>query len=112
MHGVTLIDSKASVFRSDGTDAMREQMTNNVLRQWNKYHADQLELALDGDDGNIVRRIMAIVRDLTPQKMPALLHLMDEADWRLVDANTKFTLLHELNSAIISLRESQGQTGF
>ena len=83
-----------------------------LLRRWRKWHAEQLELALDGDSGGIVHRIMEIVRNLTPQKMPTLVQLMHSVDWRTVDADTKFTLLHELNDAVVRLRLGEGRTPF
>ena len=84
--------------------------TQRMMAQWRAWHAEQL--TLDGDDSAVVRRIMEIVRNLTPQKMPTLLDLMRAQDWRGVDADTKLTILHELNSAIAALRESEGRVPF
>jgi hypothetical protein len=80
-----------------------------MMREWRAWHAGQLELALDADSSTIVKSIMALVRGLVPKRMPALLRLMRSVDWRLVDADTKFTILHELNSAIAELREKEGK---
>ena len=85
---------------------------SKAMRKWRRYHAQQLQLAFDGNDGAIVKRIMEIVRNFTPQKMPTLLRLMRSVDWRPVNANTKFTILHELNGAIAALRESENRVPF
>jgi hypothetical protein len=84
---------------------------SKMMREWRAWHAGQIELALDGDSGTIVKSIMAFVRGLVPKRMPALLRLMRSVDWRL-DADTKFTILHELNSAIAELREKEGKPPF
>ena len=83
-----------------------------MLREWNRFHGEQLQLALDGDSGTVVKNIMILVRGLTPQRMPELLRLMRSVDWRIVDADVRFTLLHEINGAIIELREQEGRTRF
>jgi hypothetical protein len=86
--------------------------TESMMRRWREWHAEQLELALDGDNGTIVKNIMILVRGLRPERMPTLLRLMRSIDWRTVNADAKFTILHELNGAIARLREGEGRVPF
>jgi hypothetical protein len=44
--------------------------------------------------------------------MTKLLKFMRTVEWRLVDADTRFTLLHQINGGIISLREREGKLAF
>ena len=86
--------------------------TRGMMAQWRAWHAEQLELALEGDSGVIVLRIIEIVHGLTPSKMPTLVRLIDEVDWRLVNADVRFVILHELNAAIAELCEREGRPPF
>ena len=87
-------------------------VARSSLRRWRAWHAEQLEAALAGPDGNVVCRITEILADLTPGRMPALLEIIRQTDWRLVRADARFVLLHEIDSAIIALRERQGRPPF
>ena len=82
---------------------------NDVLRHWRKWHREQLNEALAGPHGAVVKPIMDFLGQLTPEKMPALLKFMRAQDWRLVDADVRLVVLHELNAAITRLREREGK---
>jgi hypothetical protein len=77
-----------------------------LLRWWNAWHREQLEQALDGMHGDIMRGLMAQLKDLRSAR--ALVDFISARDWSRVDANTRMIALHEINNAIAKLRESQG----
>jgi hypothetical protein len=90
--------------------AEQKQLEENsyLLRQWRKYRREQLEQALAGPHGAVVERIVDFLRRMDLCSAPALLTLLREYDWRHVDADTRFTLLHEINQSIGALRQRSG----
>ena len=83
-----------------------------MIARWRAWHREQLDDALAGPHGDVVRPIIALLADLTPQKMLALIELLRAQDWRLVDANARFIILHEINSAVTQLRERKNRPPF
>ena len=90
----------------------RDDNNDKILRRWHHWHREQLSEALAGPHGAVVKQIVDFLRDLTPQKMLALLDFMHAQNWCGVDANTRFVVLHELNFAIANLREREGRPPF
>ena len=74
-----------------------------LLRWWRKHHAEQLQVALDGMHGDVVRGLMAQLKDL--QSARKLVEYIAARDWSCVDAETRAIALFEINRAITKLRE-------
>jgi hypothetical protein len=85
---------------------------SDVLRRWRKWHREQLNQALAGPHGAVVKQIVDMLDDLAPRQMPALLAVLRAQDWRGVDVSTRFVILHEINTAIAELREREGKPSF
>jgi hypothetical protein len=81
----------------------------SLLRCWRAWHREQLDQALAGPHGAVIRPIVELLGDLTPQKMPTLLDLLRAQDWRIVDADVRYELLHLINTAITKLRERENR---
>jgi hypothetical protein len=77
-----------------------------LMRWWSAWHREQLEQALDGMHGDIMRGLMAQLKDLHSAR--ALVDFISARDWSRVDANTRMIALHEINRAIAALRSKSG----
>jgi len=77
-----------------------------LLRWWKAWHREQLEQALDGMHGDIMRGLMAQLKDLRSAR--ALVDFISARDWSRVDANTRMIALHEISCAIAALRSKSG----
>ena len=80
----------------------------HLLRAWKRWHAEQLEETLNGPHGAAVAQVMAFLKGMEPQSAPALIRLLREFDWSQMDADVRFTVLHQVNQAITRLRERTG----
>jgi hypothetical protein len=74
------------------------------LRAWKKWHRGQLDEVLAGPHAVIATQVVEFLKTMTPASANALLALMRGQTWADVDANTKFTLLHEIDNAITRMR--------
>ena len=77
-----------------------------LMRWWSAWHREQLEQALDGMHGDIMRGLMAQLKDLHSAR--ALVDFISARDWSRVDANTRMIALHAINRAIAALRSKSG----
>src|SRR6516165_5331643 len=77
-----------------------------LMRWWSTWHREQLEQALDGMHGDIMRGLMAQLENLHSAR--ALVDFISARDWSRVDANTRMIALHEINRAIAALRSKSG----
>jgi len=77
-----------------------------LLRWWKAWHREQLEQALDGMHGDIMRGLMAQLKDLRSAR--ELVDFISARNWSRVDANTRMIALHEINCAIVALRSKSG----
>ena len=78
-----------------------------LMRSWRAWHREQLEGALTGVHGNVMERLIAQLKDLRAAR--ELIAFIEAQDWNAVDADTRLTALHEINVAIMRLRERLGQ---
>jgi hypothetical protein len=60
----------------------------------------------------VVGQLLDQLRGLTLQDAAKLVAFISAQDWSRVDANTRFTLLHEINNVITKLREQAGLPSF
>jgi len=82
--------------------ADREKLT----RAWRKWHREQLEVALDGMHGDVMRRLMDELKELRSAR--ELVNFIAARNWSRIDANTRLVALHEINRAVVKLREHMG----
>src|SRR6516225_10551924 len=80
---------------------------SRLAHAWRKWHAEQLKAALEGVYGAVLERLMAQLKDLHSAR--ELVDFIAAQDWSVVDTDTRFTALHEINIAITKLRERNGQ---
>ena len=83
-----------------------------MLRAWNAWHREQLEQVLAGPHGAAVAQVIEFLKHMQPESAPALIALLRNHDWRQVDAGVRLVVLHEINTAIIKLREQSGLPPF
>jgi hypothetical protein len=74
---------------------------------WRAWHREQLEDALIGVHRDVMQRLMAQLKDLRSAR--ELVAFIEAQDWATVDADTRLTALHEINTTIMRLRERMGQ---
>jgi hypothetical protein len=79
-----------------------------LLRAWRKWHREQLDEVLAGPHGAAVARVIDFLKRMGPQSAPALIALVREFDWDQMDAGVRLVILHEVNTAIVKLRERAG----
>ena len=80
---------------------------SSLLRAWRNWHREQLEAALAGVHGAVLERLMAQLKNLRSAR--ALVDFINTQDWAAVDDDTRLIALHEINNAIVQLRERTGQ---
>jgi hypothetical protein len=84
-----------------------------LLRIWRQWRREQLDEALAGPHGHIVKAVTDFLQHrMSLKSAPELLALLRRQDWRLVDADTRLTVLHEINIASARLRERNGLSPF
>lgn len=81
-------------------------MTMCVLRAWKNWHAEMLEEALAGVHRDVLKRLLEQLKDLRSAR--ELVDFISAQNWEAVDADTRLIALHEINQAIIKLREKSG----
>jgi hypothetical protein len=79
-----------------------------LMKWWRAWHAEQLEEALAGVHRDVLGRVMAQVKNLKSAR--ELVNAVAAEDWDAVDADTKLVVLHEVDSAICTLREKMGMS--
>jgi hypothetical protein len=95
------------------TSAEKKQADDaKLLKQWRRWHREQLEQALAGPHGAMMAELVDRLSKLTQQSASALLHFVRAQNWKSIDANTRFTALHEINVGIAAAREREGMAQF
>jgi hypothetical protein len=86
----------------------QKQLAENayLLRAWKRWHREQLEEALIGLHGSVLIQLMAQLKHLREAR--ELLHFIEAHDWASIDAETRLIVLHEINAAVMRLRERNG----
>jgi hypothetical protein len=90
-------------------DKERKKLADDarLLRQWKAWHREQLEEALAGVHRDVMARLMAQLNDLHSAR--ELVAFIAAQDWSAVDADTRLIALHQINTAIMQLRERSDQ---
>jgi hypothetical protein len=82
-----------------------------LLHAWRTWHREQLEEARNGPHRMLLEALLARLQNLQMNSSAELFQFFQQQDWKTIDADTKFVVLHELNSAIVRLRERNGLDG-
>src|SRR5262245_20159196 len=83
---------------------------SRFLRAWRKWHRERLEEALAGVHRDVLARLVNQLKDLRSARK--LVDFIAAQDWTVVDYDTRFIALHQINNAISTLRERSGLTPF
>jgi hypothetical protein len=81
-----------------------------LLRAWTAWRREQLEEALAGAHADLVTRLMAQLKDLRSAR--ELVDFVAAQDWSAIDSETRAVALHEIDLAIMRLRERKGLAPF
>jgi hypothetical protein len=81
---------------------------NTLLRAWRKWHAEQLEEVLKGVHRDVFERLMKQLKDLRSARK--VVDFIAAQNWAAVDHDARFIALHEINNAIVRLREASALT--
>jgi hypothetical protein len=78
-----------------------------MFRAWKKFHRDEREAALTayGTTLGELFRMFANIECVHPAQ---LIGFINAIDWGSIDYETRLTVLHEVNSAIVRWRERHG----
>jgi len=79
----------------------------HLLRAWRRWHVEQLEEALVDVHADVMSRLMAQLEEL--RSVRELVDFISAQDWNAVDADTRAIALHEINKAIIKVRERMNE---
>jgi hypothetical protein len=77
-----------------------------LLRARCSWHREQLEQALAGVHRDVMARLMGELKDLHSARK--LVDFIAAQNWEAIDADTRLIALHEINQAIMKLRERHG----
>jgi hypothetical protein len=83
----------------------------HLLRAWRNWHRERLEEACSGPHRMLLETLLVRLKNLQMNSAAGLLNFIREQDWSAVDIEIRFIVLHELNSAIVRLRERNGLDG-
>jgi hypothetical protein len=84
------------------------QDDERLMAAYRAWHAQELADVIAGPHGTIISEIMSKLARLNLANGAALVTAVEEIDWRLVDAQVRLVLLHEINTAIADLRSGHG----
>src|SRR5262245_49299304 len=79
-----------------------------LARTWRAWHAEELTEALAGPHRHVLEPLMQLLKNLDLHSSNALVDFIRAQDWSAIDAQTKFVVLHEINTAITKLRTRNG----
>jgi hypothetical protein len=90
--------------------AEQKQLEENsyLLRQWKRWHREQLEEALAGPHGIMLGELFRMFENLKHIQPAQLIGFARSINWSVIDYDTKLVVLHELNTAIGSFRQKHG----
>jgi hypothetical protein len=77
-----------------------------LVRLWRAYHKERQDEALTGAHGAIVSEVIGLMETSSPG---TLISTTRRHDWSAVNSDTRFTILHEINEAIVRMREAHGR---
>lgn len=79
-----------------------------LLRWWKAWHREQRDLVLAGPHGAVLAELFRMIKNLQHVQPSQLIGLARSVDWAVIDYDTKFTVLHEINSTITKFRDKRG----
>jgi hypothetical protein len=79
-----------------------------LLRAWRTWHSEERAAALAGPHGPVLAELFRAIDNLAHLKPSQLVGLVRTVDWTVIDYDSRYVVLHELNTAITKLRERHG----
>jgi hypothetical protein len=92
--------------RSAAEKELRDK--TQLLRAWKKFHREERDAALAGPHGAVLAELFRMLKNLQHMQPSQLVGYVQSIDWSVIDSATKFTVIHEVNSAITAFREKRG----
>lgn len=97
--------------REDAEKELRDQQT--LARRWKKSRREAQAALREGPHGKDVRGIEMFIKSMTPSSAPALVSMIERAEWvKQADRETRFRLLTLVADGIAKLREKSGLPPF
>lgn len=91
----------ASMTESD----KREEEAATLFRQYKAWKRERLQEHLQGELGPLIRPLISFLRRMTLEDGPALLEMLEKADWlRQADRQVRIVVLDAVASAISRIR--------
>jgi hypothetical protein len=84
------------------------QERDELFALWKSHHKAQHDALLAGPHGTTAQDLIAFMQAMTLDDGEALLERVTAGSWRSTDADTRFTVLQLIDSALIRLRERNG----
>lgn len=97
---------KRAARKTAAETALRER--DQQVRAWRRWHREQRDEAIAGPHGRTIEQLVQFLKGMTLQSASALLELIGSEDWKAIDYTARLVALHEINVAIIALRERHG----
>jgi hypothetical protein len=79
-----------------------------LLRWWRAFHREEREAALSGPHARTLVELFRMFSAIEHVKPAQLVGFISAIDWSGIDHQTRLTVLHELNNAIVRHREKRG----
>jgi hypothetical protein len=79
-----------------------------LLRWWKAWHREQRDAVLAGPHGPVLVELLRAIANLQHIQPAQLIGLARSVSWAAIDYDTRLTVLHELNVAIMKFREKRG----
>jgi hypothetical protein len=91
-------------------DAAEKKLADDakLLRLWRKHHRDELNLVLAGPHGAVLGELFRMFKNLQHVQPAQLIGFTRSIDWSSIAYDIRLAVVHELNTAIIALREKHG----
>jgi len=90
------------------TEKEKQLADNARLLRWSKaWHREQREAVLAGPYAATLAELVRAFSAIEHVKPAQLIGFIGAIDWGSIDYQTRLTILHEVNEAIVKFRESQ-----
>jgi hypothetical protein len=90
----------------------RHQAQQRMMRNWKAYHQEQREAVLNGPHGVMLSELFRMFDHLQHVRPEQMIGMVKSIDWPTIDADTKFTVVHEVGVAISKFRTRRGLDAF
>jgi hypothetical protein len=79
-----------------------------LLRAWKQFHREERDAVLAGPHSATLGELFRMFANLKHVQPAQLIGFISAIDWAAIDYETKLTVIHEINAAIVKLRVTHG----